>query len=142
MTCRTCGAALPDDAARCPNCGAVFRAGTLSPNGPAATAAGAPPNTPLRQGRPVSMGRYFLWWTVALFSNVELVCMILSIVFLFDSGDKNRANFFRAVLLFKLLVLLIGIIAVILLALSGFSFTELLNRVGPGALWELVREVF
>ena len=139
MTCRVCGAAIPDDAVRCPNC----RAEPAEKSRPAITAAGAPPrNMHRRPEKPVSMGKYFLWWTVALFSNAELVCMILSLVFVFDSGNRSRANFFRAVLLFKLLLLLTGIIAVIVLAMIGFPFTELLNRFGPRALWELLQEVF
>ena len=143
MNCRTCGVTLPDHAARCPNCGAPAQSGQDPKARPAVTAAGAPPrNRPQRQGRPVGMGKYFLWWTVALFSNAEIVCMVLSLVFVFDTGDKNRANFFRAVLLFKLILLLVGVIAVIVLAFHGFSFTDLLNRIGPRALWELLQEVF
>ena len=141
MTCRTCGAAVPDDAGQCPNCGAQCRAGQSGQSRPAISAVGAPPRMAPRSARPVSMGKYFLWWTVALFSNAEIVCMILSIVFVFDSGNESRANFFRAVLLFKLILLFLGIIAVIALALNGFPFTDLLNRIGPRALWDLINEV-
>ncbi len=142
MTCRNCGAEIPDNAARCPQCGAQRLTGPTAQSRPAVTAAGAPSRTAPKPAKPVGMGTYFLWWTVALFSNAELVCMILSLVFVFDNGNQNRANFFRAVLLFKLILLFFGIIAVIVLALSGFSFTELLNRVGPRALWDLLQEVF
>lgn len=143
MTCRTCGAAIPENALHCPNCGAGRLSEQTAQSRPALSAAGAPPRGMAgRPQKPVSMGRYFLWWTVALFSNAEIVCMVLSFVFVFSSGDRNRANFFRAVLLFKLILLFVGIIAVIVLAFCGFSFTDLLNRIGPRALWDLLQEVF
>ena len=64
---------------------------------PRTSAAGAPP-----AGRPVyavkaeRVGTYLFWWTVALFSNVGLVCFTLSIVFALNGGNKNRVAFFRA----------------------------------------------
>lgn len=143
MTCRVCGAALPENAEGCPRCGARLASQPTELKRPAISAPGAPPRgMARREVKPVSMGKYFLWWTIALFSNVEIVCMILSLVFVFDSDDRNRANFFRAVLLFKLLFLLVGMIAVAVLALCGFPFNDLLNRIGPRALWDLLQEVF
>ena len=142
MICRNCGVYVSGNAGTCPNCGVSYLSEQAEKNRPAVTAAGAPPRMALRPTRTVSMRQYFFWWTIALFSNAELICMILSIVFVFDNGDRNRANFFRAVLLFKLILLLAGLIAVIVLVYCGFSFTDLLNHVGPRALWELLREVF
>ena len=110
---------------------------------PNASPAGMPPNRqPIRRAKPVSTGRYLLWWTVALFSNAGLICFTLTFVFAFGSTDRNRANFFRAVLLFKLFALLLGMIAVLILVLLGFSFTDLLNSFDLSALWELLKGVF
>ena len=143
MTCRNCGVYLSGNSGYCPNCGTLRRPEPAVKKPPALTAPGAPPREiHARRETAVGMGRYLLWWTIALFSNAEIVCLVLSIVFVFDGGDRNRANFFRAVLLFKLCLLLIGVVVVIVLLVSGFSFNELLNRVGPAALWNLFREVF
>ena len=127
MICRNCGTHLPDNADYCPNCGTVYQHVPTAQTPRRTAPGGAPPRTGSSVSRPVPMGKYFLWWTVALFSNAEIVCCVLSFVFAFSSSNQNRANFFRAVLLFKLIVLLLGIAAVIVLVLSGFSFTSLLN---------------
>ena len=143
MICRGCGAAIPDESVFCLRCGAQLRPGPQAQERSAGSSAGAPSAGAVRRpSKPVGMGKYFLWWTVALFSNVEIVCMVLSVVFAFDAADRNRAGFFRAVLLFKLLMLLFGVTAVVVLAWNGFPFNDLLNRIGPRALWELLQEVF
>ena len=140
--CPQCGAKLADSTAECPRCGVIFKGTGVSAPYPRATAAGAPPvRGPVYPARPVGTGKYLLWWIIALFSNAELVCFTLSIVFAFTSADRNRANFFRAVLLFKMAVLLLGMLAVVVLVLSGFSFTDLLNRIDFGLIRELLNEV-
>ncbi len=139
--CPQCGATLEDGAAECPRCGATLKETGAKPCYPH-SAAGAPPaRGPVYPSRPVSVGKYLLWWIIALFSNAELVCFTLSVVFAFTSTDKNRANFFRAVLLFKMAVLLLGMLAVVVLVLAGFSFTDLLNRIDFDLLRELLNEV-
>ena len=139
--CPQCGATLEDGAAECPRCGATLKETGAKPYYPH-SAAGAPPaRVPVYPSRPVSVGKYLLWWIIALFSNAELVCFTLSVVFAFTSTDKNRANFFRAVLLFKMAVLLLGMLAVVVLVLAGFSFTDLLNRIDFDLLRELLNEV-
>ena len=141
MICGNCGAHLADNAEYCPRCGTVFQP-VPAPQTPTRTApGGAPPRTVAAVSRPVSMGKYFLWWTVALFSNAELVCCVLSFVFAFSSNNRNRANFFRAVLLFKLIVLLAGVAAVIVLVLCGFSFTALLNSFDFSLLENLIDSI-
>ena len=140
MICGNCGAHLPDNAEYCPRCGSLDINTPEKQRKPAAPG-GAPSPKRSAACRTVSMGTYFLWWTIALFSNAELVCCVLSFLFAFSTADRNRANFFRAVLLFKLLFLLIGLIAVLILALSGFSFAGLLNSIIPDALWDLISEV-
>ena len=139
--CPQCGATLEDGAAECPRCGATLKEIGAKPCYPH-SAAGAPPaRGQVYPSRPVSVGKYLLWWIIALFSNAELVCFTLSVVFAFTSTDKNRANFFRAVLLFKMAVLLLGMLAVVVLVLAGFSFTVLLNRIDFDLLRELLNEV-
>ncbi len=132
--CPHCGVSLAQPASVCPNCGLRLR--QEAPGGV------PPTDRPRFAASPVSVGRYLLWWTVALFSNAELVCCVLTFVFAFSSSDRNRANFFRAVLVFKLFAVLLGMIAVLILVLMGFSFTDLLNSFDFGAAWQLLREVF
>ena len=128
MTCPNCGSHLPENAEYCPNCG-WLRQNERPERGRSGYAPGAPAGNRSRtSAAPVGVWTYFLWWTVALFSNAEIVCCVLSIVFAFSSSNRNRANFFRAVLLFKLILLIVGAVAVIVLVLSGFSFTALLNQ--------------
>ena len=88
-----------------------------------------------------SVGKYLLWWTVALFSNAGVICFTLSLVFAFSSADRNRANFFKAVLLFKLIFLLIGAAAVLILALRGFSYNSFLNSIDIAELFDDLRAV-
>ncbi|MBQ6067825.1 MAG: zinc ribbon domain-containing protein [Clostridia bacterium] len=136
MICDRCGAHIADNAEYCPRCGTVY--GAAGQEKPPRYAPGVPGVARVRVVRPESVGTYFLWWTVALFSNAEIVCFVLSVVFAFSSGNKNRANFFRAVLLFKLFFLAAGLIVVIVLAFAGFSFTDLLNRLD----FDLIRDYF
>ena len=140
MICGNCGAHLPDNADYCPNCGTVRK--LVPQQSGTAYAPGAPKKRPAPAYRPVSMWTYLLWWTIALFSNAEIVCFALSIVFALGPSQQNRASFFRAVLLFKLIFLLLGVIAVVILALCGFSFTSLLNSFDPTALKELFESIF
>ena len=141
MICGNCGAHLPENADYCPNCGSIRKNVPAEPARRSAPG-GTPPKNRPSAFRTVSMGTYFLWWTVALFSNAEIVCFVLSLVFAFSSGNRNRANFFRAVLLFKLLLLFIGGIAVLVLVLSGFSFTALLNQLDFDFLEEIIEGLF
>ena len=142
MLCGNCGAHLADNADYCPRCGTVFERFEAAQTPQRTAPGGAPPRTAVPGIRPVvSMGKYFLWWTVALFSNAELVCCILSIVFAFGTAKPDRANFFRAVLLFKLIVLLLGVAVVIVLVLSGFSFTSVLNSFDFGFLEDLIENL-
>ena len=141
MICGNCGAHLPENADYCPNCGSVRRESPAEPPLRSGAPGGAPPKNRPPALRTVSMGSYFLWWTVALFSNAEIVCCVLSLVFAFSSSNRNRANFFRAVLLFKLILLLAGGIAVLVLVLSGFSFTALLNRFDFSFIEEIINAI-
>ena len=140
MICDRCGAHIADNAECCPRCGTVYDAARQEKS-PRYAPGGSPGRNRVKVVRPESVGTYFLWWSVALLSNAELVCCVLSIVFAFSSGNKNRANFFRAVLLFKLFFLAAGLIVVIVLAISGFSFTDLLNRLDFGLIRDYFSEV-
>ena len=140
MICGNCGAHLPENADYCPNCGSVRRHVPREPE--AGYAAGAPKRRPAPVYRTVSTWTYLLWWTIALFSNAEIVCFVLSIVFAFGPSQSSRSHFFRAVLIFKLIFLLIGVIAVVVLVLCGFSFTGLLNSFDFDVLGELVDALF
>ena len=141
MICDRCGAHIADNAEYCPNCGTVYGASPKKTS-PRYAPGGSPGRTRVKVVRPESVGTYFLWWTVALFSNAEIVCCVLSIVFAFSSGNENRANFFRAVLLFKLFFLAAGLIVVIVLAISGFSFTSLLNQLDFDSVVDFVEGLF
>lgn len=141
MICGNCGAHLPEKADYCPNCGSVRK--LSKEDRPARYApGGAPAGSRPTVVRPEGVATYLVWWTVALFSNAEIVCFVLSLVFAFSSGNRNRANFFRAVLLFKLFFLAAGLIVVIVLAIGGFSFTDLLNRLDLDIIWDYFSEVF
>ena len=140
MICGNCGAHLPENADYCPHCGTVLQ--PVSREAGPGYAPGAPKKRAAPTYRPIPMGTYLLWWTIALFSNAEIVCFVLSLVFAFGSSHQNRASFFRAVLVFKLIFLLLGVIAVVVLVLCGFSFTALLNSFDFDVLGELVEALF
>ena len=89
----------------------------------------------------VPVWKYFLWWCIALFSNAEIVCFCLSIAFAFSSADRSRANFFKAVLLYKIIFLIIGIALSIILIMRGFSFTAFLNSIDFSELADTLRNI-
>lgn len=88
----------------------------------------APVNPMQEDMAPVtSIGTYILWF---LLSCIPVVNIIVLIVFAIDGSNKNRANYYRAQIIWAVIV---TVVALVLCALFGRVFVTL----GEDVLWEL-----
>ncbi len=131
MTCKNCGAQYNDATKFCKVCGTSFVAQQQVYQQPMPQQ--MPPqqfqpqqpymvNTTVNDNRePVTtIGQYMGW---SLLSVLPLVGFILTIVFAVMGSYKNRANFFRAILVWYLIGILLGVVGGILIA-SGIVMFE------------------
>ncbi|MBE6783882.1 MAG: hypothetical protein E7536_07700 [Ruminococcaceae bacterium] len=135
MICRNCGTSCSDTTKFCKACGAPLTPAQQVYQQPMPQQ--MPPqqfqpqqpymvNTTVNDNRePVTtIGQYMGW---SLLSVLPLVGFILTIVFAVMGSYKNRANFFRAILVWYLIGILLGVVGGILIAsgivmLEGVSF--------------------
>lgn len=81
---------------------------------------------PVPQEKPVSLGQYLGWFILAALPMG--IGFILTIVFACMGENKSRANFFRAMLIFNVIVIAIVVVAFIVLAAVGVSFFSILDN--------------
>ena len=134
MICPNCSTNFDDGMMFCPNCGAPANAnnGYSEPqysqqnnsnqNEPYTMPNYGMPNNYYQQApveKTPSIGQYLGWMLIgSLFGPISI---IISIVFACMGENKNRANFFRAHLIIMGISVVIAIIAVIAVAVMGFS---------------------
>lgn len=141
--CKNCGTSLPDGLVFCTNCGAAVEAAPkqsapnpipAAPPKPQAPVATAPPppapsySAPVQQAFPpdtcpvVSTASYF--WLMLLFS-IPLIGWIACIV-MACGGTQNRSrkNFAKAVLIWFIVALAVGLICWLLAVLLGGSLAN------------------
>ena len=140
MICKNCGAECQDNVIYCENCGApVQQENQYQQN--AQYQQNEPYtmpnygnynynayNPPVQENKPVSMGTYLGW--MLLGTVLGPISLVISIVFACMSENKNRANFFRAMLVIWSVSVVIAIIAFAVIAVLGFS---VLASADPGA---------
>ncbi len=138
MICRNCGTECQDNVAYCTNCGAYIQQeaqynqtepftmpdyGNYNGNNNYNNMY----NNPIQENKPVSMGTYLGW--MLLGTVLGPISVVITIVFACMSENKNRANFFRAMLVIWAITIVISIIAFAVLAVFGFS---MLASADPG----------
>lgn len=151
MICRKCGGTIPDGAEFCSFCGepagaqnqnngAYYSAPqNTAPQGAQNGAYYSPPfNGGAQNAQPhstvgarmsapvVSLGKYMLWMIASV---IPAVGIILSIIFALDSSEPNRANFFRAILIVKIVgVILSVVLSVLFFFVFGLTADVLLSQ--------------
>ncbi len=76
---------------------------------------------------PVTTIGQYMGWTILYM--IPFIGFIFTIVFAAMGSHKNRANFFRALLIWNLIILVIGIIAIVIIVVAGASLPALLSLI-------------
>lgn len=125
MICKNCGANCQDNISYCENCGAFIQQENQYQQNEPYTMPNYGNynynayNPPVQDNKPVSMGTYLGW--LLLGTVLGPVSLVISIVFACMTENRNRANFFRAMLVIWAVSVVISIIAFAVLAFFGFS---------------------
>lgn len=146
MVCGNCKNQIPDGATFCSNCGANLNFTAQDGSSPqfAQQPQTQQPQTqqPVYRPQPVvnkktmpvppsTIGQYMGWMFLSVLPG--LIGLILSIVFAADDNNMNRANFFRAMLIWKAILIGVGILAVVvifvILGLSGSELPDLFREI-------------
>ncbi len=143
MYCSQCGKALPNEAAVCDGCGAVFNTAQFYTPPPPAytnTAFGQPAQTmpprlpfepmtmmPQNLYAPLSVGQYI---GMFLLLCIPMVNIILLLIWAFDGNSNiNKKNFARAYLIISIIGFVFSVISLIIF--GGMMF-ELFEEMGEG----------
>ena len=139
MICKNCGTECPDNVGYCVNCGTPLQQENQYQQSESYTAPNEPYtmpnygnynaynsynpynqyNQPVQESKPISMGTYLGWFLLGSFLGP--ISIIISIVFACMTSNRNRANFFRAMLVIWAISVGIGIIVSVAVAFFGFS---------------------
>ncbi|MBQ8209948.1 MAG: zinc ribbon domain-containing protein [Clostridia bacterium] len=132
MICKNCGTECQDNVTHCVNCGAYlqqdnqYQQNTQYQQNEPYTMPNYGNynvyNQPVQENKPVSMGTYLGW--LLLGTVLGPISIVISIVFACMTENRNRANFFRAMLVIWAISVVIAIIAIAVLAVIGFTALE------------------
>ena len=149
MNCPTCGAALPDGAVFCTNCGARIDAQQSVQQ----SAQPAQPAQPVRNAQPVQQNAYnntpvnpvypsggyippeykplspWAYWGYSLLFAIPFIGFICLIVFSLDKTNINRRNFARSFWITLLITVILTVIGVVLAAVFGVSMDSLAREI-------------
>lgn len=153
MVCQTCGTACAEGTRVCPNCGTVLVNPYAAPQQPAPQPAPQPAYTQTNYGQPSytppaapyapqpqtnvyvqSPARTDLeepmtvkeWMITWLLLCIPIANFILPFVWAFDSSTKkSKSNFFKAYLIWTLIIIVISVIFTIIMAVAGVSLAGL-----------------
>lgn len=137
MICKNCGTECQDNVMYCENCGANMQQENQYQQNEPYTMPDYGNyngnsnynnynnmyNNPMQENKPVSMGTYLGW--MLLGTVLGPISVVITIIFACMTENKNRANFFRAMLVIWAITFVISIVVFAILAVVGFSMLEL-----------------